>query len=159
MADRVRTAVPGPMAVRGENGGRGETEVSAEMGKPEGDGSAGADGGDGGNGGLGGSGGNGGNGGVRRGSQGRRQWREWGERRYWGEMAEMVEMVGMAGAMVMMVAQGGAEGMVAAGEVTAVREVTVVTEEMAATQFNHALISLLSWQQAYKTARTAIITG
>jgi len=39
--------------------------------------------------------------------------------------------------------------MVAAREVTAVREVTVVTEEMAATKFNHALISLLSWQPAY----------
>ncbi|MEN4607653.1 hypothetical protein ABEH06_10290 [Pantoea agglomerans] len=68
----------------------------------------------------------------------------------WGEMAETVEMEGMA-AMVVLVAQGGTEGMVAAREVTAVREVTVVTGEMAATKFNHALISLLSWQPAYKT--------
>ncbi|NEH16257.1 hypothetical protein GQQ20_19080 [Pantoea agglomerans] len=68
----------------------------------------------------------------------------------WGEMAETVEMEGMA-AMVVLVAQGGTEEMVAAREVTAVREVTVVTGEMAATKFNHTLISLLSWQPAYKT--------
>ncbi|AOE41788.1 hypothetical protein BEE12_19130 [Pantoea agglomerans] len=48
--------------------------------------------------------------------------------------------------MVVLVAQGGTEGMVAAREVTAVREVTGVTGvtgEMPATKFTHALISLL----------------
>jgi len=49
--------------------------------------------------------------------------------------------------------------MVAAREVTAVREVTVVTEEMAATKFTHALISLLSWQQAYKTGENSNYHG
>nr|WP_163798658.1 hypothetical protein [Pantoea agglomerans]NEG48947.1 hypothetical protein [Pantoea agglomerans] len=44
-------------------------------------------------------------------------------------------------------------------EVTAVREVTVVTEEMAATKFNHALISLLSWLQAYKTGQNSNYHG
>jgi hypothetical protein len=62
-------------------------------------------------------------------------------------------------AMVVLVAQGGTEGMVAAREVTAVREVTVVTEEMAATKFTHALISLLSWLQAYKTGENSNYHG
>lgn len=97
MADRVRTAVPGPMAVRVKMEDEGETEVSEEM-------------------------------------------------------------EGMA-AMVVLVAQGGTEEMVAAREVTAVREVTVVTEEMAATKFNHALISLLSWQPAYKTGQNSNYHG
>ncbi|MGC1037403.1 hypothetical protein WKH27_01255 [Pantoea agglomerans] len=138
MADRVRTAVPGPMAVRVKMEDEGETGVSEEMEgleemvvpEPMAEMAA---------------------------------WEEtvemagtevldrmarpeamagMEEAAVWGEMAETVEMEGMA-AMVVLVAQGGTEGMVAAREVTAVREVTGVTGEMAATKFTHALISLL----------------